>query len=85
VFAKHQFDVGTVKEHEAHITLSEECYVAKKPYRCSIDDQREIERQVDKLLKHGILRSHAHPSQLPLHWLTKRQGKGAEREKSNVL
>jgi hypothetical protein len=50
-FAKNQYDIGTVSEHEAHIVLSEDKYVAKKPYRCSFIDQQEIESQVTELLK----------------------------------
>lgn len=31
IFVKDQYDIGIVSEHEAHITLSEMKYVAKKP------------------------------------------------------
>lgn len=43
IFAKNKFDVGQVKHHEAHIKLLEHKFVAKKPYRCSTLDQKEIE------------------------------------------
>src|SRR5215204_325733 len=46
VFAKNKFDVGTVKNHEARIKLVIEKYTAKKPYRCSLPDQREIDTQI---------------------------------------
>ncbi len=35
VFAKDSFDVGTVRDYEAHIVLSENRYISRKPYRCS--------------------------------------------------
>lgn len=54
IFAKDQFDVGSVSEHEAHIKLIDNKYVAKKPYCCSYADRAEIERQVAELLHHSV-------------------------------
>lgn len=43
VFAKNKFDIGTVSDHEASIKLLEHKYISRKPYRCSIQDQEEID------------------------------------------
>jgi len=52
IFAKNRYDVGTVRNHEAHIKLTSDKYISKKPYRCTFDDSKEIETQVKELLKH---------------------------------
>ncbi len=54
-FAKDKYDIGKVTNYEAHIKVAENCYVAKKPYRCSFDDQQETESQLRELLKYGII------------------------------
>ena len=85
VFAKHQFDVGTVKNYEASITLSEDKYVAKKPYRCSIDDQKEIEKQVSELLEHGIIEESCSPFAAPVSLAYKKTGEGRKKEKNRLV
>lgn len=66
IFAKNQYDIGTVPQHEARITLSEMKYTAKKPYRCSFEDQKEIERQVAELLRHGMIEQSSFPFAAPV-------------------
>ena len=66
LFAKHQFDVGTVKDHKACIKLSEDKYVVKKLYQCSIDNQIETERQVAELLKHSMIEESCSPFAAPV-------------------
>lgn len=66
VFARHKFDVGTVKNHEAHIKLVEDKYVSKKPYRCSIPDQKEIETQITELLKRNLIEESSSPFAAPV-------------------
>lgn len=51
LFAKDAFDIGSVKNYEAHITLSEDSYILKKQYRCSYEDLAKIKRQVAELLQ----------------------------------
>lgn len=51
IFAKDKFDVGIVKDYEARIDLQIDKYCSKRPYRCTIEDKREIERQIAELLK----------------------------------
>lgn len=43
VFAKDKYDIGTVKDYEARIELIVDKYCSKRPYRCSIEDKKEIE------------------------------------------
>lgn len=47
-FAQNKFDVGKVSAHEAAVKLTEHRYVYRKPYRCNIIDQREIENQISE-------------------------------------
>ena len=84
MFAKNQFDVGTVKDHEARIELTEERYVAKRPYRCSFEDQAEIERQVAELLKHRIIEESCSPFAAPVTLAYKKTGEGGEKEKNRM-
>lgn len=66
VFARNKFDVGTVQNHEAQIKLLEYKYVSKKPYRCSIPDQKEIESQVTKLLDTQLIEESSSPFAAPV-------------------
>lgn len=73
IFAKNKFDVGQVKHHEAHIKLLEHKFVAKKPYRCSTLDQKEIEFQIKKLLKTGLIEESCSPFASPVTLAYKRE------------
>ena len=84
IFARNKFDVGRVKNHEAHIQLSEYRYVAKKPYRCSIPDQNEIEKQVAELLNAGLIEESCSPFAAPVSLAYKKNSSGA-REKSRMV
>ncbi|KAK0174321.1 hypothetical protein PV327_010106 [Microctonus hyperodae] len=53
-FAKSKFDIGVSKNYEASIKLMQTKYIAKKPYRTSIQDKIEIETQINGLLKAGL-------------------------------
>ena len=66
VFAVDKFDVGTLKNCVAEIKLLEERYVAKKPCRCSIPDQREIESQITQLLANGLIEESNSPFASPV-------------------
>lgn len=57
LFAKDKYDIGTVKGYEAHIDLLIDKYCSKRPYRCTIEDKKEIEQQVSKLLQKNRLKS----------------------------
>lgn len=73
VFAKDKFDVGRVKDQEAHIKLIEHKFVAKKPYRCSIPDQQEIENQISHLLKADLIEESTSPFASPVTLAYKRE------------
>lgn len=51
VFAKDKYDVGTVKDYEARIDLLVDRYCSRRLYKCNIDDKKEIEKQIAKLLE----------------------------------
>jgi hypothetical protein len=81
LFAKNQYDVGTVSKYQAHITLSEMKYIAKKPYRCSYEDQKEIEKQVAELLKHGMIEESSSPFAAPVTMAFKKVAEGQPKQK----
>ena len=66
VFATDKFDIATVTHCEAEIKLLEDRYVAKKPYRCSIPDQEEIEAQISRLLQRGLIEESSSPFASPV-------------------
>jgi hypothetical protein len=66
LFAKNNYDVGTVSNHEAKITLSEMKYIAKRPYRCSYEDQQEIEKQITELLNNNMIEQSSSPFAAPV-------------------
>lgn len=84
VFAKNQYDVGTVKDYEASIELTEHKFVAKRPYRCSLDDQKEIESQITELLKHGQIEESCSPFAAPVTLAYKKTGEGNIKEKNRL-
>lgn len=81
IFAtRNKYDVGLVKGYEALIRLTENCYVAKRPYRCSIPDQNEIDDQIKNLLKANLIETSSSPFAAPVTLAYKRE----ERKKSRL-
>lgn len=66
LFAKDKYDIGTVKGYEAHIDLLIDKYCSKRPYRCTIDDKREIEQQISKLLQKNLIEESYSPFAAPI-------------------
>lgn len=66
IFAKDKYDIGTVKDYEARIDLIIDKYCSKRPYRCSIDDKKEIEKQISELLKRNIIEESYSPFAAPV-------------------
>lgn len=66
VFAKDKYDIGTVNEYEARIDLIVEKYCSKRPYRCNIDDKKEIEKQIAKLLEKNLIEESYSPFAAPV-------------------
>lgn len=83
-FAQHAFDVGNVTDYECQIELSSDKIVAKKPYRCTYDDQAEIDRQVNELLKYGIITESRSPYASPVTMQFKKVGLGPIKEKTRM-
>lgn len=65
-FAKDKYDIGTVKGYEAHIDLLIDKYCSKRPYRCSIEDMKEIEHQISKLLDNNLIEESYSPFAAPI-------------------
>jgi hypothetical protein len=72
VFAKDKYDVGTVKDYEARIDLIVDRYCSRRPYKCNIDDKKEIEKQIAKLLKKGLIEESYSPFAAPVTLAYKR-------------
>jgi len=66
IFAKDKFDIGTVNEYEARIDLLVDKYCCKRPYRCTIEDKKEIEDQVSKLLEKKLIEESYSPFAAPV-------------------
>lgn len=66
VFAKDKFDVGTVNGYEARIDLVMDRYCSKRPYRCTIEDKKEIETQIAKLLDDKLIEESYSPFAAPV-------------------
>lgn len=65
-FAKDKYDVGKVQHYEARIDLLVDRYCSKRPYRCSIEDKKEIEKQVGKLLQENLIEESYSPFAAPV-------------------
>lgn len=66
IFAKDKYDIGAVKDYEARIDLTIDKYCAKRPYRCTITDKKEIEEQISKLLKKNLIEESYSPFAAPV-------------------
>lgn len=66
IFAKDKYDIGTVKGYEAHIDLLVDKYCCKRPYRCTIEDKKEIEQQISKLLQRKLIEESYSPFAAPV-------------------
>ncbi|CAB3232420.1 unnamed protein product [Arctia plantaginis] len=66
VFAKDKYDVGKVRDYEAHIDLMVDKYCCKRSYRCTADDRKEIENQISKLLKNNLIEESYSPFAAPV-------------------
>lgn len=72
IFAQHKFDVGRVKNYEAFIDLQVDQYCYKRPYRCSVADKIEIEKQISELLKYNLIEESYSPFAAPVTLAFKR-------------
>ena len=65
-FATDKFDVGRVKSGEAQIRMLSDKIISQRPYRCSLEDKREIEAQVKQLLDKGLISESCSPFASPV-------------------
>lgn len=72
IFAKDKYDIGTVKDYEARIDLTIDKYCSKRPYRCTIEDKKEIENQIKELLKRNLIEESYSPFAAPVTLAYKR-------------
>lgn len=73
IFAKDKYDVGTVKDYEARIDLTIDKYCSKRPYRCSLNDKKEIENQIAHLLKKKLIEESYSPFAAPVTLVYKKE------------
>lgn len=73
VFAKDRYDIGAVRNYEAHIDLLVERYPSKRPYRCTIEDRKEIAEQIAKLLGKNLIEESHSPFAAPVTLAYKRE------------
>ena len=72
-FAKNKFDVGRVNDTEAQVKLSIEKFVAQRPYRCSIEDKKEIDEQIKHLLDADLIEESSSPYAAPVTLVHKKE------------
>ncbi len=80
VFARNKFDVGQVTDYQACVKLAEHKYVYRKPYRCNILDQKEIESQISKLLEAGLIEESTSPFAAPVTLAFKKYADGSKKK-----
>lgn len=66
VFAKDKYDIGTVQEYEPRIDLLTDKYCSKRPCRCTVEDKKEIEEQISKLLENKLIEQSYSPFAAPV-------------------
>lgn len=66
IFSKDKYDIGTVRDYEARIDLLLDTYCKKRPYRCTLEDKKEIEQQISKLLKTNLIEESYSPFAAPV-------------------
>lgn len=72
-FASDKYDVGRIKSDQAHIKLTVDKYVAQRPYRCNIQDKKEIEEQIKHLLNADLIEESSSPFAAPVTLVHKRE------------
>ncbi len=83
-FAKDAFDVGNVTKYNCLIVLEKDTYVAKKPYRCTFEDQEEIERQCKALLDNKMITESKSPFASPVTMQFKKDGLSSTKTKTRM-
>ncbi|XP_014211980.1 uncharacterized protein LOC106641914 [Copidosoma floridanum] len=61
IFVRDKYDTVTVKDYEALIDFVVDKNCSKRPYRCTIEDEKEIEQQVANLLEKNLIQESYSP------------------------
>ncbi len=69
-----------VRSHEVAVKLSDHKYIYRKPYRCNIVDQKEIEDQVTILFKAGLIEESTSPFVASVTLAVKKQADGTQKK-----
>lgn len=62
-----------MNDYEATVKLIENRYIPKKPHRCSFQDKLGIEKQVNDLLKAGLIEGSSSPYAAPVNMVFKKE------------
>ena len=66
VFSWHEYDVGQTNVTEHHIDTVDAKPIKQKPYKCAYAMKTEIERQIELMLKNGIIKESNSPWASPV-------------------
>ncbi|UYV63262.1 K02A2.6-like [Cordylochernes scorpioides] len=72
IFSSNKFDVPKLKIPPVKIHTLSDKIIALRPYRASLVDQREIQEQVNQMLKFGIIEPSFSPYASPVTLVTKK-------------
>ena len=72
VFYKITNQIGLIKTEKCHIKLSTEIPITIRPYRCTPEDHENIDKQVDDLLKKGLITPSTSPYSFPVVMVDKK-------------
>lgn len=78
IFSKNKFDIGRIRMEPAKVNLTSEIPISLRPYRASQKDNIEIKKQIDEMLKHGIIKPSYSPYSSPVT-LAQKRGEGKTR------
>ena len=75
VFGKNELDIGKLKGYEHRIDLSDDVPVAMRPYRTPHSKVKEIDGEVERLLKAGVIEESVSAYSAPCLLVYKKSGK----------
>ena len=75
VFAKHEEDIGEIKNYHHHIELKDSIPVACKPFRTPHSKLKIIDEEIEKMKRCGVIRESCSPYAAPCLIVYKKSGK----------
>ena len=73
VMAKHERDYGCTNLTKHHARLIDKTPIATRRFRCSPDEQKRIDKQVDEMLADGLLSHSTSPYSAPILLVAKKE------------